>query len=314
MEHKIKHLMQVPWTGLGLYNGFRGNRWLKNRIQVFKQFVIPSLQAQTNKNFILHCCWRREEKSNTNVKELIAYLESIKEFKTVHTFHGILFWDDKYPDDIARDRLLTSLHGTMGELLDTIGECDYVISTIQPSDDTYHKNAVKGIQAIFNETDLQAVGFRKGYIMNYQTKDLAEYNPLTIPPFFTIKFPRAVFIDPLRHADYTGPYKSHEYIADKLKFGSIDERGFCVGTHLDNISTVFDHPYAGKKFTPEEAQEIFEDFGIDKAEKLKIPFSLGRVILNKLPYGVKRKLRFWAGEKKWILRPLFAFIYNLLRS
>src|SRR3990167_8030186 len=103
---KIVHFIQVRFTGLGLFQGMRGVRWLRSRIQIFKQFVIPSLQAQTNKNFVLHCCWRYEERSSPLVKELQKYLECIKEFKTIHTFTGILFYDDKYPDDIARLRLI----------------------------------------------------------------------------------------------------------------------------------------------------------------------------------------------------------------
>jgi hypothetical protein len=306
---KITHLLSVPFTGLGLYSGWRGNRWLKNRIQIFKQFVVPSLQNQTSKNFILHCCWRPEEKSNPHVKELIRYMEGIKEFKTVHTFYGIMFYDDKHPDDIARERLITSIHSSMGELVNAIGECDYVLQTIQPSDDCYHKDAVQGIQGVL-ETDLQATGFKQGYICNYLTKEVAEYNPLTNPPFFTIKFPRDVFIDPLKHIQYislkkdSGKYKmgtacpSHEYISDCLKYGIINERGFLVGCHGENVSTHFNHPYKGEKVS----QEILKDFGIYEAKPLKVKFSLRKKILNKLPYKVRRKLRYWWGEKlyHWI--------------
>ena len=73
---KMTHFLHVPWTGLGLYGGFRGNRWLKNRIQIFKQFVVPSLLAQTEQNFILWCAFRHEERDNPLVKELKKYLAS----------------------------------------------------------------------------------------------------------------------------------------------------------------------------------------------------------------------------------------------
>lgn len=324
MEHKkIIHLLHCPWTGLGLYSGFRGNRWLKNRVKVFKQFVIPSLQAQSSKNFVLWCAFRREEKTNPIVKELVEYMNSIKEFKTVFTYHGICFWDDKYPDDVARDRLLTSLHGSMGELIDTIGEVDYVLMTIQPSDDVYRYDVVEGVQNIFNENpNIDGCGFTKGYIMNYQTKDVREYNPKTNPPFYTIKFQREVFIDPLRHADFTalkkdvGKYKkgtpipSHEYVPDAIRYAKINERGFLVGCHGSNISTTFDNPFGGEKVPC----NVLEDFGILNVEKLVIPLSFGKIIFDKLPYKFKRKLRYLAGEKKWILRPIFSIIYNILRS
>lgn len=304
---KFKHFMYVPWTGLGLYNGFRGNRWLKNRIKIFKQFVIPSLQAQTDQEFTLWCSWRHEEKRNPIVREFVEFLEQL-DFQTIHTFTGVCFWDDKYPDDIARERLLTNLHGAMSTLVDaTTGEQGYewVYMTIQPSDDCYHKNAVKAIHQIFNETKLQGVGFAKGYVCNYLTKEVAEYNPTTNPPFYTIKFPRPIFIDPLKHAEYTslkhdvGKYKkgtpipSHEYVGDALAYGVIPDRGFLVGTHGANISTTWQIPFKGDPVD----QSVLEDFGIQDTPPLKISIPVFKRLYLLLPYKAQRKLRYWLTEK-----------------
>lgn len=324
---KYVHFMYCPFTGLGLYNGFRGNRWLKNRIKIFKQFVVPSLQAQTCQDFTLWISWRPQERYNHIVKNFQEYLKTTR-LNVIHTFSGVCFYDDKYPDEIARERLATAIHGSMLELVNaTEGESgvEYVLMTIQPSDDCYHKDAVKGIKGVFKSPDfypLQALGFRRGYLMNYQTKEIGEWNPATNPPFYTIKFLRPDFIDPLKHIQHTalkhdvGKYKkgtplpSHEYVRDCLRYGSIDERGFLVGTHGENISTVWDHPYRGEL----QNTEILLNFGLDKVKPLKLPFSLGRVIFDRMPYSVKRKLRYLAGEKEWVLRPFFAIIYNILRS
>lgn len=316
-KEKVTHLLHIPWTGLGLYNGFRGNRWLRNRIKVFKQFVVPSLLAQTNKNFILWCAFRREEQHNQLVIELKEYLDSITEFKTVFTYSGIAFYDDKYPDDVARERLLSAIHGSMGELLNVMGESNEILLTIQPSDDCYHKMAVSEIQRVFKEMpEIQAVGFQKGYIMNYLTKELKTYNPLTNPPFYTIRFPREVFIDPLQHVQYTylkqdmGKYKSgtpipsHEYVSGALKYAVIKERGFLVGTHSENVSTVFNHPYAGEIVD----SSTLDQFGLYGVEPLKLKFSIRKRILRALPPKVQRKIRYWFGELFW------SKIYNFLRT
>ena len=328
MESKIKHLLYVPFTGLGLHNGWRGNSWLKNRIQIFKQFVVPSLKAQTNRDFILWISWRREERNNSIVKEFITDLQN--EFspflihysgtiKIIHTFAGVCFYDDKYPDEVARDRLITSLHDSMGELFNVIGECDYVLMTIQPSDDLYHRTAVEGIQKLFVvHPEFQAVGFPKGYICNYMTKEVAEYNPLTNPPFFTIKFPREIFIDPFKHVQYTalkedvGKYKagtpcpSHEYIGHCLKYAVIgDLRGFLVGCHGENISTTFTNPYKGKEIINYQQGHLVQmnkelvlaDFGIQDVPALELKISPLKKLLLKLPYPVQRKLRYWLSEK-----------------
>ena len=47
---KYKHLMYMPFSGLGLYNGFRGNRWLKNRIKICKLRIRPFVA------FSMRCC------------------------------------------------------------------------------------------------------------------------------------------------------------------------------------------------------------------------------------------------------------------
>ncbi len=305
---KITHFFYCPFTGLGLYDGFRGNRWLKNRIKIFKQFVVPSLKAQVNKNFVLWISWRNKEKNNPIVREFISYLDSITEFKSVHTFSGVCFYDDKYPDEEAKDRLLTSLHGALGELVNVIGESDFVYITIQPSDDCYSRFAVAGIQKIFEQApQFQAFGFSKGYIINYQTKEVKEYNPTTNPPFYTIRFPRDVFVDPLKHFQYTalkkdiGKYKkgtplpSHEYIGDCLNYGVIKEREFLVGCHGENISTHFNIPFAGELINV----EILKNFGLFDVPPLKIRYSIRKRIMKMLPHKVQRKLRYWFGEKLW---------------
>lgn len=317
---KLSHLLYCPFTGLGLFNGFRGNLWLKNRIKIFKQFVVPSLQAQTNQNFTLWVSWRWEERSNPQVIALDKYLTDIG-LKHVFTYSGVCFYDDKHPDEIAKEKLINALHGAMGELVGAIGECSHVLMTIQPSDDTYWTGAADEMQRALGE-HWQAFGYSRGYIMNYQTKEVKEYNPKTTPPFYTIKFPREVFINPIQHFNYTGikrdvnqykkgtPIPSHEYVGEALNYLLSNRRGFCVGTHFDNISTVFDHPYAGEKVDT----AILKEFGTDQAEFLSVQAGVGKKILQKMPYKVKRKLRYWADEKKWILKPLFSAIYNLLRS
>lgn len=300
--------MYVPWTGLGLFGGFRGNRWLKNRVKVFKQFVIPSLQAQTNKNFILWCSWRPEEKHNSHVKELIGYLEGIKEFDSVHTFHGVCFYDDKFKPVEARDRLLTALHGSLGELINVTTE-DTVLMTIQPSDDCYNRHTVEFLQRAFSGNEFDCIGFKHGYMMNYLTKELSEYNPKTNPPFYTIRFPRALFIDPFKHAEFTAlkqdidqykagtPLPSHEYpkYVFGKRYGVIDQRGFLVGCHGENISTTYVHPYKGEQVD----KEVLKDFGIYDTEPLKIRTSIRRAILRRLPHKIQRKLRYYLGEKIW---------------
>lgn len=322
---KTTFLCYTPFTGLGNFGGFRGNRWLKNRITIFKQFVIPSLLTQSDRNFIHWISWRREERNNPLVRELAVYLRKISQYRFIFTFNGVCFYDDKFPEDVAKERLIDNLHGTLGELINVIGECDSVMMMITPSDDLYHKNTIRDIKENFlKSSHLQALGFGKGYICNYLTLETAKYNPTTNPPFYTIKFPREVFIDALRHTNYTSlkhdagiykkgvPLPSHEYVGDVFNnnYQIMQERGFLVGVHGENISTHFDHPFKGATVS----KEVLLKFGIYNVASLQMPFSWRKIVFNKLPYEVKRKLRYWAGEKQWMMRPIFSMLYNFLRS
>jgi hypothetical protein len=293
-----KHFLYTPFTGLGLYNGYRGDHWLKNRIKVFKQFVVPSLLNQTNRDFVLWVSWRPQERTNPQVIELKEWLD--KKLENVFTYSGVCFWDDKYPDDVARDRLLMAIHGAAPELTGVMNKVwgdewyNYeAYMTIQPSDDCYHKNAVRDIQNIMRRKDVEACGFKHGYIINYATKDVAQYNPTTNPPFYTIKFLAKDFIDPLKHTQHTGPYKSHEYVPDFLKYEILPGKMYLVGTHNNNISTTYNIPYKGC----EVSQLVLTDFGIYDVPPAELEISPYKKWFDALPHPVRRKLRYWFGEK-----------------
>ena len=301
---KFSHLYMVPFTGLGLHNGFRGNQWLINRIKIFNEFVLPSILAQGN-DFTVWFCWRPEEEFNSLVVEFQTTLDSIEGLNTIHTFGGIPFWDDKYDDETASERLLRTLQISLPSLREVVKE-DYVLLTIQPSDDMYLSTGATELKNTFEkllvdnpENTRISVGWRLGYIMNYQTKEIAEYSTHgwksdtistyhtdTIPPFFTIGFPKDIFLDPIKHYRHIGPYKSHEYIADHTDYHTIQGRGFIVGCHGENISTTYNHRYKGKVLSREEAEVILVKTGNLLSEPLKIKPSFrlkARSFVNKIP-------------------------------
>lgn len=305
---KVTHFLYMPMTGLGLYGGHRGKRWLRNRIKIFKHFVLPSLLAQTNQNFILWVSFRYEDRNDYLVKEFQSFLE-LQPFRTVFTFAGVCFWDDKYPDKIAHERLLNAIHGSMGDLLNVMGEAEEILMTIQPSDDCYHKDMVKDVQSYFaSDTKTHVFGYTQGYVMDYLSGRLCEWNPKTTPPFYTIRFTRKVFTDPNEHARYIGPYKSHEYVKDFLPSIYLSFRGFIVGTHGENISTIFNHPFAGSEFSNDTRKAILSGFGLSEIKPICLKTGFRRKIMRLLPYGWQRKLRYWLGER------FYARFYDFIRA
>lgn len=303
--------MYVPFTGLGLFSGFRGERWFKNRIKIFKQFVVPSLQAQTNQDFTVWISFTEHQRGHQQVENLMCALEEAG-LNYVFTYHGVAFYDDKHPIEDAKAILVGNLHGSIGELLDDIGEVDEVYMTIQPSDDCYYYSAVADIQSALTPDNIQAVGYRNGLICNYFNLETSEYNPKTNPPFYTIKFPREIFIEPMEHADYTAlkhnvpgyekgtPLPSHEWVKDCLNYKQIDIRGFLVGCHSENISTYYEHPFKGDKVNNKDRLGAF---GLDKVKSLKLRRSIRKTILRKLSFDTQKKLRHFHGR-----------LYNWLRK
>lgn len=306
MEHKVAHLLYCPFTGLGLYGGYRGKRWLRNRIKIFKQFVVPSLMAQTKKDFILWISWRHEDRSNPLVKELHQYLLTTG-IQFFFTYTGVCFWDDKYSDGIAHDRLVDAIHRAVPDVLDAIGEADIILMTIQPSDDCYYKDMVQEVQHHMQDPHILATAYRRGYVMDYKTRELRLWNPTTSPPFYTIKFAREIFVDPMKHVAYAG-VKSHEYVADLPGYHILSERGFLVGTHGENISTVFNHPFASILPKGVNPDMLLYDFGLGNVPPLKLKVSLRKKLMRRLPPYWQKKCRYWLGER------FAARIYDFLRA
>lgn len=305
----MKHLMYVPFTGLGIKGGFRGNVWLKNRIEVFKKFVIPSLVNQSKRDFVLWLQWRPEEEGNYLVMKLHQTLADMRDMPVVFTYGGLCFEDDKYDRPDSLNRLKANLERTLPELQPVVAGEDTVLMTIQPSDDLYLSHAVESIQARAKQVAVpqtpQSVGFREGYIMNYKTLEVAEYARVeqatdqestyttnTIPPFFTVIFPRSIFLDPEAHMQWTGPYRSHEYIGDHTKYHELKGPGFVVGTHGENTSTTWGHRYRGKVLEGDEREKVMLQAGLYGAEPLQVEQDKLRnaenKIVNSLPNFMKR--------------------------
>lgn len=305
---KVTHLFYCPLTGLGLFGGHRGRRWLKNRIRIFKQFVFPSLISQTNGDFTLWVSVRPEDRNDPIVADFRSWLIN-SPLKVVFTYSGVCFWDDKYPDEVAHNRLVDSIHGAVPDLLDEIEDSEEILMTIQPSDDCYHGDSAEEVRDFFTKhSDVHVFGYKRGYVMDYFSGRVREWNPKTTPPFYTIRFKKGIFIDPLKHVQYTGPYHSHEYVKDFLPSYYSDRRGFLVGTHSENISTVFNHPFAGNEYFDTRLSELLWDFGLGYVDKLRLPVSLRKQFMRKLPVGWQKKLRYWFGER------FAAKIYAFLRS
>lgn len=237
----MKHFIYTPFTGRGKSN--KGNEWLKKRIEVFKEFTLKSLLQQTNRNFTHWIGWCGKDKNNKLVQELDEYLEYIK-YPHVFTYGGLAIWDDRKQQE-KRD-LPRRLDKIIKDLTCEVQGVDLIYQTFLDSDDMYFNGVVEEIQNEEFEYK-KAVGYKNGYVMNYSTLDIAEWNPITNPPFYTIMYPQEVFVDPIKHIEYTGAYKSHENVVETMNFKELTGRKYIVGIHNNNIRTPWNHRFRGKR-------------------------------------------------------------------
>ena len=291
-KQNICHFLMTPFTGLGLFQGYRGDDWLRNRIEIFKNYTLKAILNQTNENFI-HCLnFRPQEKINPQVMELERHLKKIRHYQFIFTYHGIMFWDDKYENDNLKERL----EQTLPELKEIIGKRKYVYETVQPSDDMYLCDAVEKIQ-LEDYKDKKAICYVAGYILNAQTGQLAEYNPLTNPPFYTLMYTTEQFLNPEWHFNWIRKIKSHELVGNYTNYFPYNERKFCVAVHGENISTNWSF-YKGREIEGKEKVEVCGKLGIDpfikEFESLKQKSSalaVKRKIIQRIPFNnILRKL------------------------
>mgnify|MGYP001579304315 CR=1 FL=1 len=266
------HIIAIPFTGVGLHSGYRGDTWFKHRIEIFKNYTLKSLKNQSNKDFIIWCWFRPEEAENPLVDEIRDALAQAG-LRFIFTFHGLMYHDDKFNDYNLRTKirnlfmmvwdmwiykewkspkelwkytwedknktLLNRLRQALHSVQRTIGsDYDWVYLTRLDSDDMLHKEAVNCIQASLPEYK-KALVFDKGYIYNVITKQVAEWNPPTNPPFHTIIFPAGTFFDAHGHKEYYGSFTSHEDIRKVFDCETLDVHKYMVSFHGKHISTAW---------------------------------------------------------------------------
>jgi hypothetical protein len=240
-------IVSVPFTGLGLFNGYRGDEWFKRRIELFHKYTLKSLLKQTDRDFVIWLQFRPEERYNKIINDIIIPC------KHIMTFGGICIWDDRKEKE--GEGLKNRLSVTLPFLKELVGKEDVKLVNIA-SDDMYSEEVIKSVKEHPFEEGT-ALTHRLGYI--YSTDDrLAEWNPTTHPPFHTIMYKNETFLNPQKHFDFIKEYKSHEFIPEIFKEARMPDRRYMVLVHNANISTQWSHPFRGQEIYSETEKNIIK--------------------------------------------------------
>ncbi len=254
------HLVYIPFSGLGRFNGYRGDDWFKERIKLFENYTVKSLQNQSEKDFTVWISFREEEQLNPLTEEVTRIMRE-SGLKYIMTFHGIAMWDDRGIEH--NDDLVERLDKTIGAIKPLFIGKDYAYITNFSSDDMLEKDAVKLIQNEEYE-ERKALYFMNGFVYNEQTGQLAEWNRDSSGSQYTVMYPKEVLMDAKKWFAYEmACLKSHEYIPQCYNAKCLEDWKFMCMVHGYNISTGWDNSFRGKEFFyEEEKQSILKNFGI----------------------------------------------------
>jgi hypothetical protein len=100
-----------------------------------------------------------------------------------------------------------------------------------------------------------ALTHQNGYIYHTSGR-LAEWNPTTNPPFYTLMYTNEQFLNPEQHYKFLDGFHSHEDIVKVFNPVRMPDKRYLVLTHDANISTAFSHPFRQNEIYSETAKNI----------------------------------------------------------
>jgi len=236
---KIKQIVYTVMTGIGNFQN--DNQWLRYRTEIFQEYTLRSLEKQTKQDFNHLVSFTPKEQDNPVVYKL--WVEEMN-YPLKFTLEGLLYHDDRFGDDHAKNRDLVKRLICLRSLENDCKDADWIYFTRIDSDDMYHKDAFKEIMSQ-EPGEKVAFMFKTGYIYNKETEEMATWEPTTCPPFYTICFPKDVFFDPVKHFRYMKGWRTHEDTEKVFKCKELSEGKYCVLVHGKNTTTNWDHPFRG---------------------------------------------------------------------
>lgn len=254
---KNQSVISIPFTGLGLHNGYRGDDWFRHRVGIFKKYTLNSLENQLDRDFLLWVQFRPEEKDNPITREITDALENSK-IKYVITYHGIMMHDDRGVEHNLD--LIERTQRATDEIKHLINK-DYIYETTMGSDDMFHKGFIKTVKSKpFKENG--ALYMRSGFV--YHTNDIIAswYNPSSTGSH-TVMYPREIYLNAIEKYKYQNGLTTHEQIPDLFDAEQLPDGMYCAVVHGMNISTIWNHPYRGDPiYYEDEVKELKKCFGI----------------------------------------------------
>lgn len=249
------NLKNFPGTSEKSYNDWV--IWTKNRIELFKNYCLPSILNQSNKEFT----WLIFFDKDTPI-EIRSFVEELEryQFIKIHYLNGMEDFDRSYMHEVKKSLRPTD---------------HWVITTRLDNDDMLHRDAMKVIQQNFVPRNDFMISLASGYVLDTNQKILAHYY-YPMSPFITLiesasDSPRGIFLKPHTQWNNLRLFVLKEIYLEIFKptlrlSRFILKQPMWVQTfHKKNISNSF---YRG---LPVLNSKVLSDFGVDiSCEGMKI--------------------------------------------
>ncbi len=189
------NLLHFP-LGTELKKGEEWIQWTRERIELFRNYCLPSLDNQSCKDFTWLIYF--DEQTPDEFTWIIDELKS-------RSYVKIRF--SKGNDGFMKDHISDIRHLSKS--------AEWIISSRIDNDDVFHKEAIKVIQEAFHPTDEFMISLTSGYTLNLQTLKMGHYY-----------YPECPFISIIEKCEKEELksifYKSHSHW-DQLKLRIFDE-------------------------------------------------------------------------------------------
>ena len=125
----------------------RPNNWLEERFELFEKYTLPSIQAQTEKNFrwLLMCNRNHPQMNNAAIKRLASYAPDAE-----------VFWLDMVINSANYQECANALRPLVDD--------EWVITTRLDSDDFVSRHFIQRIREGASEKE-GSLGFKLGYML-----------------------------------------------------------------------------------------------------------------------------------------------------
>jgi hypothetical protein len=260
-KHFVITRMNVDWQ-ISRPRGDRNDpEFLSKRFALFEQICLPSVAAQTHKNFV----WLMllDAGLPDEFREKVAKYCAAVQLTPIYVR--------------SRETLLESVKQVVKKHTDE--DCKYLITTSLDSDDAISKNFLQLVQAQFREQEFEFINFPFGYLYRASEQKLYLREWLT-SPFYTLI------------ESYTGDFKTvleygHTEISDYNNCQIVAEPIWLMVAHGNNVRTNFDVSAAWQP-----VNRLGSNFAVD----LDFPESSRLKSLKKMAIEIYNVLR---SNKEW---------------